>query len=339
MEDRLLTRRALLALSGSAAVAAALKSRGTVSAQDVRPSGRMIDVHHHYFAPAFQTKRKDQIVESGGSKLLNWTPQISVDQMDMAGCSTAIISSGGPGVWYGRDTLDNNRAMAREMNEFGTRMGVDHKGRFGLFASLPLPDADGSLKEIEYAFGTLKADGVGLWSNFDGKFLGDPLYAPVLEELNRRKAVAYVHPKVTSDFDDEKDPLRALGVNWTNTTRTVISLLNAGVFTKYPDIKFIFSHGGGLTWMVAPRLTAGAPEKLAALKRLYYDTAQVSGNPMAWDVFKSFADPTHIMFGSDSPYGNVPVMYKDLRNRNLSSVENVAIEHGNADPLFPRFRG
>ena len=327
-------------MGGSLALAAGLKGR--VTAQGGAPEGRVIDVHHHYFAPVFQTKRKDQILESstGGSaaaRLLTWTPQISLEQMDAAGCSTAIVSSGGPGVWYGKDTLNNNRAMAREMNEFGTRMGNDHKGRFGLFASLPLPDADGSLKEIEYAFGTLKADGVGLWSNFDGRFLGDPLYVPVLEELNRRKAAAYVHPKVTSDFEDEKDPLRALGINVTNTTRTIISLLNAGTLTRFPDIKFIFSHGGGLTLMVAPRLTAGAPEKLAALKRLYYDTASVAGNQLAWDVLKRSADPSHIMFGSDSPYGNVGTALKDLRSRSLAGSEAVAIEHGNADSLFPRF--
>ena len=328
-------------MGGSLALAAAFKGRPT--AQGRAPAGRVIDVHHHYFAPAFQTRRRAQIIESstGGpasERLLAYTPQVSLDQMDRAGCTTAIVSSGGPGVWYGKDTLANNRAIAREMNEFGTRMGTDHPGRFGLFASLPLPDPDGSLKEIEYAFGTLKADGVGLWSNFDGRFLGDSGYVPVLEELNRRKAVAYVHPKVTSDFEDMADPLRALGVNWTNTTRTIISLLNAGTLTKFPDIKFIFSHGGGLIWMVAPRLTAGAPEKMAALKRLYYDTAQVSGNPAAWDVFTSFADPTHIMFGSDSPYGNVDAMMKDLRQRKTTPAESVAIEHGTADVLFPRFR-
>ena len=162
-------------MGGSLAVAAAgLKAAQSAAVQRAAPAGRVIDVHHHYFAPMFQQKRKDQIIESGGSRLLTWTPQISLDQMDIAGCSTAIMSSGGPGVWYGKDTLANNRAMAREMNEFGTRMGTDHPGRFGLFASLPLPDPDGSLKEIEYAFGTLKADGVGLWSNFDGRFLGDP---------------------------------------------------------------------------------------------------------------------------------------------------------------------
>jgi 6-methylsalicylate decarboxylase len=336
MEGKFISRRTVLTMGGSLAFAAGLKGR--VAAQGGAADRRVIDVHHHYFAPTFLAKRREQITESGGEKMFSWTPQVSLEQMDAAGCTTAIISSGGPGIWYGKDTLENNRAMARAMNEFGARMGSDHPGRYGLFASLPLPDTDGSLKEIDYAFATLKADGAGLWSNFDGRFLGDAGYAPVFEELNRRKAVVYVHPKVTSDFDDAADPLRALGINWTNTTRTIISMLDSGTFTRFPDIKFIFSHGGGLTWMLAPRLTAGAPEKLAALKRLYFDTAQVSGNPAAWDVFKGFADPSHILFGSDCPYGNVGAMLKDLRSRNLTASEAAAIEHSNADPLFPRFR-
>jgi predicted TIM-barrel fold metal-dependent hydrolase len=95
---------------------------------------------------------------------------------------------------------------------------------------------------------------------------------------------------------------------------------------------------GKLISMVAPRLTLNAPEKMAALKRLYFDTAQVCSNPGAWDVFKRSADPIHILFGSDCPYGNVGAMLKDLRSRNLTANEAAAIEHGNADPLFPRFR-
>jgi predicted TIM-barrel fold metal-dependent hydrolase len=150
----------------------------------------IIDVHHHYFAPVFVARRREQILESGGTNVISWTPQTSLDQMNAAGVTTAILSSVGPGVWYGKDSVENNRAMAREMNEFGVRLATDHPGRYGLFASLPLPDAEGSLSEIEYAFATLKADGVGLWSNFDGRFLGDALYVPVFEELNRRRSVA-----------------------------------------------------------------------------------------------------------------------------------------------------
>ena len=336
MEGKLISRRTALRIGGSLALAAVHQNRA--AGQGAPTAGRIIDVHHHYFAPVFVARRREQILESGGANVISWIPQTSLDQMDAAGVTTAILSSAGPGVWYGKDSFESNRAMAREMNEFGVRLASDHPGRYGLFASLPLPDTEGSLREIEYAFGMLKADGVGLWSNFDGRFLGDAGYTAVFEELNRRKAVAYVHPKITSDFDDAADPLRALGINWTNTTRTIISMLNAGTFMRFPDIKFIFSHGGGLIWMVAPRLTLNAPEKMAALKRLYFDTAQVCSNPGAWDVFTRSADPTHILFGSDCPYGNVGAILKDLRSRNLTESQAAAIEHGNADPLFPRFR-
>ena len=163
--------------------------------------------------------------------------------MDKTGCATAIVTCGGPGTWNGDAEL--SRSVSRDVNEFGAGMVRDHPGRFGFFASVPLPDTEGSLKEIEYSLDTLKADGILLWSTFDGRFLGDPGFAPVLEELNRRKAVVYVHPKLTSDLNDANDPLRALGINWENTTRTISSLLSSGMLMRLPDVKFIFSHGAG----------------------------------------------------------------------------------------------
>ncbi len=124
----------------------------------------------------------------------------------------------------------------------------------------------------------------------------------MLEELNRRKAVVYVHPKVTSDMNDADDPLQALGINWENTTRTISSLLKSGMLMRLPDVKFIFSHGGGLLPTVAVRLAGKSPEKLAALRGLYLDTAQTTTNPGAWGALTAFAEPSHVLFGSDFPY-------------------------------------
>src|SRR5262245_30840335 len=88
--------------------------------------------------------------------------------------------------------------MARTCNDFGAEIVRDYKGRFGLFATLSMLDIDATLKEIEYVFDTLHADGVGLQTNYGDKWLGNPLYKPVFEELNRRKAVVYVHPLVAA---------------------------------------------------------------------------------------------------------------------------------------------
>src|SRR5579863_4635222 len=202
MEFNLVSRRAALGMGGSLALAAGTGLKSLAAAE----AGKLIDVHHHYFAPAWLTKFKKEIVESNGERFFKWTVQTALDEMDKSGCSTAIVTCGGPGTWNG--DVEASRSASREVNEFGARMVKDHPGRFGFFASVPLPDTEGSLKEIEYALGTLKADGILLWSDFDGRFLGDPGFAPVLEDLNRRKAVVYVHPKVTSSLNDATDPLR-----------------------------------------------------------------------------------------------------------------------------------
>ena len=334
MEANLISRRSALRLGGSFALAAAFRLKGLAAAE----TDPIIDVHHHYFAPSWMAKRKKEILESGGAKFYTtspYTPQADIEAMDKAGCKTSIVSCGGPGVWNG--DVESSRVVTREVNDFGAGMVRDFPGRFGLFASLPLPDTDGSLKEIEYAYDTLKADGIGLWSNFDGRFLGDPGFAPVYEELNRRKAVVYVHPKVTSDLNDAADPLRALGITWQNTARTVISLLNSGTLTRFPDVRFIFSHGGGLFPMLAPRIAGNSPEKMAALRGLYVDIAQMSANPGVWAALRAFAAPTHIMFGSDYPYA-VEGMQQGLGRMEVTATEAVAIRHGNAEKLFPRLR-
>jgi predicted TIM-barrel fold metal-dependent hydrolase len=149
-----------------------------------------IDVHYHFSSPGFIaaiTARK-----TGQRPLMEWTPAKAIEAMDKGGVATSMASISEPGVWFG----DNNeaRVLARETNEYGARLMADYPGRFGLFASLPMPDIDGTLREIEYSLDTLKADGVCFMTSYQGKYLGDPAFAPVMDELNRRKAVVFTHP-------------------------------------------------------------------------------------------------------------------------------------------------
>src|SRR5687768_17616572 len=157
---------------------------------------RRIDIHHHFVSPAFLqllTERNAKAPVPGLAAWKGYSPARAIETLDRVGIQTAMLSITAPGVWFG--DADEARRLAREMNEYAAaRLVGDHKGRFGLFAVLPLPDVAGSLREIEYAFDTLKADGVGVLTSYGSAFLGDKSFIPVLEELNRRKAIVYTHP-------------------------------------------------------------------------------------------------------------------------------------------------
>ena len=198
-----------------------------------------IDVHHHYVPPfhadVMATKRS-------GGRPPKWTPQMSLDEMDKSGIATAIVSLVQPGAWFD-DDVPLSRRLARECNEYGAKMIADHPGRFGLFAAIAPPDPDGSLKEIEYVFDTLKADGVGLFTSYGDKYLGDPSFEPVYAELNRRKAVVYVHPTTPNCCGRIVPGIGPSTIEFaTDSTRTITHIVFSGVATKFPDIRWIFSH-------------------------------------------------------------------------------------------------
>ena len=191
---------------------------------------------------------------------MNWTPAKALEDMDRDGVATSIVSTSEPNVWFGEDAAA--RTLARECNEYGARLMADHPGRFGMFATLPLPDVDGALREIEYAFDTLKADGACFMSSYQGKYLGDPRFAPVMDELNRRRAVCYTHPVRGESMVNLLPDGRALGITLTTeTTLTIASVLYSGTAARCPDIRFIWSHGGGTMPYITSRFNAGnAPD-------------------------------------------------------------------------------
>jgi predicted TIM-barrel fold metal-dependent hydrolase len=244
-------------------------------------------------------------------------------------------------------------AMARSCNEFAAEMMRDHKGRFGLFATLSMLDIDATLKEIEYAFDTLHADGVGLQTNYGDKWLGNPVYKPVLEELNRRKAVVYVHPLVAACCGQlSVGAFPAVIEVPHDTTRTVTSLLLGGSFVRQRDIKWLFSHAGGTIPMLAGRIDAfyaraaanGDKDKsfapdgiLAEFRRLQYDTANAT-SPPAMAALMKLVPTSQITFGSDYPYFALDQI-ETIRKMGLPAADLAAIESGNATRLVPRLAG
>lgn len=305
-----------------------------------------IDIHHHILPPAYLTALGSRLGPQGlfGSPP-EWSPAISIEAMDRNGVRAAITSISAPGVWFG-DVAETCK-LARACNEYAAQMKRDFPGRFGLFATLTLPDVETSLREIDYAFGTLGADGVVLMTNYDGRYPGEETFRPVFDELNRRKAVVFFHPAA----GPYKNPLPHIPIPSLefpfDTTRAIVSLLYGGTLARCHDIRFIFSHAGGAVPYLAQRIARltvrpefrqAVPDGvLAELGRLYFDTA-LSANLFAFDPMLRLAPISNVMFGSDYPHAGEPTMtatLKGVEELGLSAPDRHAVRAGNAAALFP----
>jgi 6-methylsalicylate decarboxylase len=283
-------------LIGIAAAGTGAMIAGRLLAQAPAASPRIIDCHHHFMAPDVEKVIVTKMNQNSTyytnfitlNQWRNWSPAGDVEIMDKQGVQTAILSVTTPGVDFGN--ADETKTLARQFNEYGAKMVSGFKGRFGLFAVLPLPDIDNTLKEIEYVFDSLKVDGVGLLTSYGTRWLGDPVFQPVFEELNRRNAVVYTHP---IDAPCCRELQAGIGPTTfefpTDTTRAILSLLypapppgEAGrggarevgrdgrgrgpapqsPAERYSNIRFIFSHGGGTLPSVIERIGIGGADTL-----------------------------------------------------------------------------
>lgn len=306
-----------------------------------------IDVHHHLFPPPFVANliEREHYLARGVAR--RWTPQVSLEDMDRGGVATAITSITAPG--FALVSPELRARVNRECNDYGARMAADHAGRFGLFASLPLPDVDAALSEMAYALDELKADGIGLLTSYGNKWLGDAAFAPVMDELNRRKALVYVHPTAP-------DCCRNLlpGVpDWViefpaDTTRTITSLLFSGTAARCRDIRFIFAHVGGILPLVSEHLAraaevdAGLRAKLAGsvrdeLRRFHYDTA-LRAHLVGLSSAVQLVGVSQLLFGTDAPLRTSQSQADGLLAYGFSAEDLRAIEFKNARRLLNRVR-
>lgn len=306
-----------------------------------RENGR-IDTHQHIVPPAYAAWLERHGVLAGGLLIPKWSAEGALDLMESAGIAAGILSVSTPGVHLGDD--HEARAMARTVNEFASQVACDHPGRFGFFATLTLPDVDGALAEAAHALDVLGADGVVLLTNVRGVYLGDPSIEPLMEELNRRSAVVFVHP---SELPSPPVPgIPPFVADFLlDTTRAGINMCRQGWMDRYPDMKVILSHGGGFIPYAAERIARmcspdGDPAKgIEQLRRLHFDTALAS-SPYALPSLLAFADPTRISFGSDWPYAPKARSLHFARLLDEYEVQpdiRAAIDRGNAERLFPRF--
>lgn len=304
-----------------------------------------IDVHQHVVPPFWAKELPTHGGDPSGTVIPQWSPARAIDFMDSQEVATGILSLTAPSV-VGWDKSER-REMARRVNEYTADLVVKRPDRFGNFATLPLPDVDGALRELEHGLDTLRVDGVILLANYAGKYLGDAAFEPLWAELDRRHAVVFVHPG--------QPPLpTAAGVAGPlvdypfDTTRTAVHLVLNGIVDRHPGARIILAHAGGFLPYASHRFAelarvfrsdaAHPADILASFQRFYFDTALSSG-PAALPTLKAFAGSGRILFGSDFPYVSAGIAASFTAKLDayddLTADEHRAISHGNAWTLFP----
>lgn len=340
MENRDTSRRDALKTFAVAGAAALLGAKGTKAQGTPGANPGPIDVHQHY--------------QEGDSR--RWSVQKVLDLMDKNGIAAVILSGGSYGdeVYTGTEA---GRAKARKLNDFAAKIVSDHPQQFGFFAVVPFPDADGSLKELEYAYDTLKADGVGILSSIGDKWPGHAQFLPAFTEMNRRKSVAFIHPYVPKCCRDLIPYGEASVERDFDTTRAVTNLLYTGTLSRLPDIRYIINHSGAAVPVMAGRIkdrvpgasSYGAKPQTAGitpntpkgvfyeLQKLYYECAHAA-YPAAMAALMKFAPPSQYLFGTDFPAEDPANTLKELKDLNLSQDILRPLYRGNAEKLFSRFK-
>ena len=314
-------------------------------------SGR-IDVHAHYVPAELQASLPAAPIFRG---FASWEPLAALEVMDRQGIATAILSMV---IWTGMFAAVGDAAAARRVarlsNEAAAEAIRSHPGRFGGFARLPLPDADAALAEIDYALGTLRLDGVVLLTNHDGVYLGDSRLDPVFDELNRRKAVVFLHPALPAGFEQTSLGYVPSLIEFVfDTTRAVTHLVLSGTLERCPGLRLIVPHAGGTIpflvdriSLLAARFVPGTETRAPAgveayLARLYYELA-IATNPHAVASVLQLVGPEHLLYGSDWPAldeADVQSLIQALDgNPLLHPGDRARIERQNALELFPRLR-
>lgn len=304
----------------------------------------LIDVHHHVWAPNFLKELEARKLAEPPAR--NWSLNKTLDDMAQAGVTYTLTSPTTPAASFG--DVQTMRTMARISNEYGAQLARDYPQKFGFFATLPMLDVEGALLEIAYSVDVLKANGIAMLTSYNGKWLGDKAFAPIMDEINRRKLIVYTHPSNTQCCANLQEGVPGSTIEFaTDTTRTITSLLFSGTSLRCPDIKFIFSHAGGTMpflverLVMLPKLNANfgkilpSDQVLPALKRFYYDTAQAS-HPGALLSLLNLVDTSQVVFGTDFPYRTSLDHVKGLMAMDFKMSDLVAIESGNAMRILGR---
>lgn len=243
---------------------------------------------------------------------------------------------------------EHMRKATRQANHQVAELAAAHPDRFGFFASLTVHDAEDAVQEAAYAFDVLGADGIFLPTNLGEKYLGDDLFDPLFAELDRRQAVAFIHPMPLPCPLVSGVPAHVADF-LLSTVRAATNLVHKGTTCRYPNVKLILTHAGGFLPYAVQRLsrtlastdaTRSQEDFLREYQGFYFDVALASA-PVAISGLLAFADPTHVLYGSDFPFcqpNDVEFFTRQLDGIELDLRLHQAINFGNAEALFPRLR-
>jgi predicted TIM-barrel fold metal-dependent hydrolase len=338
------SRREFLVAAGAVSLSTLGRTTLEALSKDSRGVDRKglmrIDVHHHYIPPQYLREGPPSVAVA---RVDNWTPARAIEEMDRHGIDISVLSFSSPYLWF--PGVDNGRKLARLCDDYRAQIVRDHPHRFGLFAGVPpLADTEGCMSEIEYALDELHAQGITVMTSYGNSWLGNPAFAPLWDELNRRDAVVFVHPAIPTccaALDQIPPSYVELPLD---AARSAASLWFSGALERWSRIRFIVSHGGGALPMVVDRIDKlGRPGKEpgallhdAAMQfdRLYFDTANAA-SPVALAAFGAFANPRRILFGTDYPYVSLARGVDDLARSQMSPRQIRAIEGDNSLLLMP----
>jgi predicted TIM-barrel fold metal-dependent hydrolase len=360
MTEQTAGRRAVLQALTCASVIAAASPAAAAASPDAGPKcdaacgHARTDVHCHYLPAPYKAAIEEAGLKrvDGGVPIPNWSVDDHLAMMKSRGITTSILSVSSPGLQF-LDAPGKIR-VARLVNETGAQLSKDHPGAFGFFAILPVPDVPACLAEMAYAFDQLQADGVVMETNSHGVYLGDPTFAPIFEELNRRRAVLYLHPTSPQCLDQIGMGFPAPMIEFPfDTARTAVSLIFNATLKRCPDIKVILSHGGGAlpgtlsrialiaeAPFLSPRPRGGSAEVIEQVRKLYFDLA-LSATPLTFEALMRITDASHILYGSDYPFATPAALTTNNASyeailAGISPEHRRMIEYKNAAELFPR---
>ena len=310
-----------------------------------------IDTHHHMLPDFFWRETNDAHAPVGGLAPVQWSKEAMISFMDDAGIDVAVMSVSTPGVHLGDS--GKARSLARRCNEFAAELVHARPERIASFACLPLPDVDASLEELSYAIDVLRLDGVVVFTNARGIYLGDPALEPVFEEFERRKSVVFVHPNQSPDAAAHSLGLPDNLLDFpTDTNRAVAQMHYTNRFARTPSVKYIMSHAGGSIPYLAARFAIideigfvkGAEQRGSAadmFRRIYWDTALSATDPVL-RMLRDVAGIDQVLFGTDFPYLPralaVKARQRIVDSTELTDSEKHAVLEGTAQQLLPRLQ-